>query len=91
MHRIINVQENKTLRPLAIGIVRLEPERYTISTRPAPYELALDNDRVRAWRLRLNPGEGAPAIQQSRAALRYGTDMRPLALIVNMPSGGHFV
>jgi len=43
VHRIINVEENKTLRLLAIGIVRPEPGRYTISTRPAPYELALDN------------------------------------------------
>jgi hypothetical protein len=33
------------------------PGRYTVSTRPAKYEVALDNDRVRAWRLKLNPGE----------------------------------
>jgi len=70
VHRIINVEENKTLRLLAIGIVRPESGRYTISTRPAPYELALDNDRVRAWRLRVNPGEGAPVIQQMAPGAR---------------------
>jgi len=70
VHQIVNVEENKTLRLLAIGIVRPESGRYTISTRPAPYELALDNDRVRAWRLRVNPGEGAPVIQQMAPGAR---------------------
>jgi hypothetical protein len=47
-----------------------EPGRYTPSTRPAKYEVALDNDRVRAWRLKLNPGESAPVIQQTAPGAR---------------------
>ena len=47
-----------------------EPGRYTPSTRPPKYEVALDNDRVRAWRLKLNPGESAPVIQQTAPGAR---------------------
>jgi len=32
--------------------------------------VALDNDRVRAWRLKLNPGESAPVIQQAAPGAR---------------------
>jgi hypothetical protein len=32
--------------------------------------VVLDNDRVRAWRLKLNPGESAPIIQQTAPGAR---------------------
>jgi len=70
-HQIINLEKDKTMQILAVGIVYPEPGRYTVSTRPARYEVALDNDRVRAWRLKLNPGESAPTIQQTAPGARF--------------------
>jgi hypothetical protein len=70
-HQIINIEKENVMRLLAIAIVYPEPGRYTVSTRPTKYELALDNDRVRAWRLKLNPGESAPSIRQSAPGARF--------------------
>src|SRR5262245_12718717 len=70
-HQIINIEKDSTMRLLAVGIVYPEPGRYTVSTRPAKYEVALDNDRVRAWRIKLNPNESAPVIQQSAPGARF--------------------
>jgi len=70
VHQIINLDQEHALRLLGVGIVYPEPGRYTVSTRPAKYEVALDNDRVRAWRLKLNPGESAPVIQQAAPGAR---------------------
>ena len=64
VHRITNLEKENAMRLLGFGIVYPEPGRYNVSTRPAKYEMALDNDRVRAWRLKLNPGESTPVIQQ---------------------------
>ncbi|MEH2539423.1 MULTISPECIES: hypothetical protein [unclassified Bradyrhizobium] len=58
------------MRLLAVGIVYPEPGRYIVSTRPAKYEVALDNNRARAWRLKLSPGESAPTIQQTALGAR---------------------
>ena len=71
VHQIANVEKDKAMRLLAAAIVYPEPGRYTVSSRPAKYEVALDNDRVRAWRLKLNPGESAPAVQQSAPGARF--------------------
>ena len=71
VHQIANIEKDKTMRLLAVGIVYPEPGRYTVSSRPAKYEVALDNDRVRAWRLKLNPGESAPTIQQTAPGARF--------------------
>ena len=46
------------------------PGRYTVSTRPAKYEVALDNERVRAWRVKLSPGETAAPIKQTAPGAR---------------------
>ena len=70
VHQVINLEKENALRLLAVGIVYPEPGRYSVSMRPAKYEVALDNDRVRAWRLKLNPGESAPAIQQTAPGAR---------------------
>jgi hypothetical protein len=69
-HQIINIEKDNAMRLLAVGIVYPEPGRYAVSTRPAKYELALDNDRVRAWRVKLNPGESAPSIKQTAPGAR---------------------
>jgi hypothetical protein len=70
VHQIINLEKDNTMRLLGFSIVYPEPGRYTVSTRPAKYEVALDNDRIRAWRLKLSPGESAAAIQQTAAGAR---------------------
>jgi hypothetical protein len=71
VHQIVNIEKDKTMQILAVAIVYPEAGRYTVSTRPAKYEMALDNDRVRAWRLKLNPGESAPAIRQTAPGARF--------------------
>src|SRR4029077_12430588 len=69
-HQITNIEPQNPMRLLAVGIVYPTPGRYTVSTRPAKYEVALDNDRVRAWRLKLNPGESPPAMRQTAPGAR---------------------
>jgi hypothetical protein len=69
-HQIINVDQNP-LRLLGLGIVRPEPGKFTPSTRAAKYEVVMDNERVRAWRLKLNPGEAAPMVQQTAPGARF--------------------
>jgi len=69
-HQITNIEPQNPMRLLAVGIVYPTPGRYTVSTRPTKYEVALDNDRVRAWRLKLNPGESAPAMRQTTTDAR---------------------
>ena len=69
-HQITNIEPQNPMRLLAVGIVYPTPGRYTVSTRPAKYEVALDNDRARAWRLKLNPGESAPMIRQTAPGAR---------------------
>ena len=71
VHQITNLEKEKAMRLLAVGIVYPEPGRYTVSTRLGKYELALDNDRVRAWRLKLDPGESAPVIKQMAPGARF--------------------
>jgi hypothetical protein len=71
VHQIINLEQQNAMRLLAVGIVYPEPGRYTASTRPGKYEVALDNARVRAWRLKLDPGESAPVIQQTAPGARF--------------------
>src|SRR5262245_39506509 len=60
VHQIINLEKDNAMRLLAVGIAYPDPGRYIASTRPARYEIGQDNARVRAWRLKLNPGESAP-------------------------------
>jgi quercetin dioxygenase-like cupin family protein len=71
VHQIANVEKDKTMQLLAVAIVYPEPGRYIASNRPAEYEVALDNARVRAWRLKLNPGESAPTIRQTAPGARF--------------------
>ena len=69
-HQIINVDQNP-LRLLGLGIVRPEQGKFTPSTRAAKYEVVMDNERVRAWRLKLNPGEAVPTVQQTAPGARF--------------------
>jgi hypothetical protein len=46
------------------------PHGFTPSTRPAGYEQIADNERFRAWRLALQPGQSVPAFKQGAPGLR---------------------
>ena len=63
-------------------VVELEyptPGRFTAGTRGQGYTQILDNERVRVWRLALEPGQTAPAITQSAPGVRVVIDGGELA------------
>jgi len=65
VHRLINT-DTKPYRLLGVAIAYPEPGRFMPSTRdevPA-YKTVLNNERVRAWRLLIDPGQTVPAITQ---------------------------
>jgi quercetin dioxygenase-like cupin family protein len=68
-HRITNLEKEHAMRLLAVAFTR-ETGHYKVSTRPSKYEVAMDNDRLRVWRLKLNPGETAPTIKQTAPGAR---------------------
>jgi len=47
-----------------------QPHGFTPSTRGAGYEQIADNERFRAWRLALQPGQSAPAFRQGAPGMR---------------------
>jgi hypothetical protein len=55
---------------IVVELMAARPSGFTVSTRGSGYEQILDNERVRAWRLALDPGESAPAITQSAPGVR---------------------
>ncbi len=58
-------------------VVELEfPEagRFAAGTRGDGYTVILDNERVRVWRLALEPGQSAPAIKQTAPGVRVVVD-----------------
>ena len=71
VHQITNVEEKNTLRLLGLGIVKPDVGHFTPSTRGPKYEVVMDNDRVRAWRLKLAPGEAAPLVNQTAPGARF--------------------
>ena len=46
------------------------PHGFTPSTRPSGYEQIADNERFRAWRLVLQPGQSVPAFKQGAPGMR---------------------
>jgi len=61
-----------------------QPGKFTLSSRAnAPgYMQIMDNDRVRGWRLVLEPGQTAPAIMQTAPGLRVVIDGGEIVEIV---------
>jgi hypothetical protein len=55
------------------------PGRFTAGTRAQGYTQILDNERVRIWKLVLEPGQSAPAITQSAPGVRVVIDGGELA------------
>jgi hypothetical protein len=58
-------------------VVELEPPsagRFAPVERPSVYTPVLDNERVRVWRLVLEPGQSAPAVTQNAPGVRVVVD-----------------
>jgi len=70
-HRVHN-QGTTPFHNIVTSILYPEPGRFTAGSRDdvAAYKQILDNDRIRAWRLTLEPGEQAAAITQKAPGLR---------------------
>ena len=51
-----------------------QPGRFAVGTRGAGYTQLLDNERVRVWRLALEPGQTAAAITQAAPGVRVVID-----------------
>ena len=66
---------------IVVGLLYPTPGRFTAGTRAQGYTQALDNERVRIWRLVLEPGQTAPAITQSAPGLRVVVEGGELAEI----------
>lgn len=55
---------------IVVELLYPAPGRFTASTRGQGYTQILDNERVRVWRLALDPGQSAAAITQSAPGVR---------------------
>jgi hypothetical protein len=55
---------------IVVELLYPTPGRFTAGTRGQGYTQVLDNERVRIWRLALEPGQTAPAITQSAPGVR---------------------
>ena len=71
IHQVANAGQS-SFHVMGIEILDSQPGRFSPSTRtdvPA-YTSVLDNERVRGWRLMLQPGESAAAIVQTAPGVR---------------------
>jgi hypothetical protein len=59
---------------IVVELLYPTPGRFTAGTRAQGYTQVLDNERVRIWRLALEPGQTAPAITQSAPGVRVVID-----------------
>ena len=59
---------------IVVELLYPAPGRFTAGTRGDGYTQLLDNERVRIWRLVLEPGQTAPAITQSAPGVRVIID-----------------
>jgi hypothetical protein len=59
---------------IVVELMYVAPGRFTAGTRGAGYTPVLDNERVRVWRLVLEPGQSAPAIAQTAPGIRVVID-----------------
>jgi hypothetical protein len=68
-HRASNVG-NSHFHNVSFLFSSRQPHGFTPSTRGAGYEQIADNERFRAWRLALQPGQSAAAIKQGAPGMR---------------------
>jgi hypothetical protein len=84
-HRVNNVGRT-AFHNIVIALADAQPARFAPAARDvAGYTQVLDNERVRAWRLVLEPGQAAAAITQNAPGLRIVIDGGEIAESV---SGG---
>lgn len=69
VHRVINA-DGGIAQFIVIEIRRADPAGDAVSSRAPHYEQIVDNARVRAWRLVLEPGQSAPMISQGGDGVR---------------------
>jgi quercetin dioxygenase-like cupin family protein len=69
VHRAENIGD-APLHFVGFELLEPAPSGHTPSERPAAYEQIIDNDRLRGWRLRLQPGQSVPAFPQSAPGVR---------------------
>ena len=69
VHRVIN-RSDQPAQFIAIEIRRPAPMAGLVSERGAGYRLVTDNDRLRAWRILLEPGQALPAFTQRANGVR---------------------
>jgi hypothetical protein len=74
-HRVRNTGPTP-FNNIVIALLYPEPGRFTAGSRTdaAGYTLAIDNERVRIWRLVLEPGQSAGAITQTAPGIRVVVD-----------------
>ena len=70
-HQVTNI-DSKPFHVVGFEIMYREPGRFSPSSRvEVPgYKTVLDNERVRGWRLVLEPGQSVPAITQKAPGVR---------------------
>ena len=59
---------------IVVGLLKPQVSGFAPGTRPEGYQQVVDSDRVRAWRLVLQPGQSAPAITQRAPGMRIVVD-----------------
>jgi hypothetical protein len=59
---------------IVVELMYPESGRFTASTRADGYTVILDNERVRVWRLALEPGQAAPSVTQTAPGVRVIID-----------------
>ena len=66
----VTVTGDAPFHNIVVELMYPEPGRFTAGTRGADYAVILDNERVRVWRLALEPGQAAAAITQTAPGVR---------------------
>ncbi|MBC9878186.1 hypothetical protein G8O24_12620 [Bradyrhizobium sp. INPA01-394B] len=69
VHQVANVGASD-FRIMGFELFDSEPGRFSPQARPEPYISVMDNHRVQAWRLILQPGQVAPAMTQAAPGVR---------------------
>jgi hypothetical protein len=59
---------------IVVELMAAQPGGFAVGTRGQGYTQVLDNERVRVWRLVLEPGQSAPAITQAAPGVRVVID-----------------
>lgn len=69
VHRIVNGDEGPS-QFIVVELRRPRPRGDAVSSRDSPYLQIVDNERMRAWRLVLEPGQSVPTISQGGNGIR---------------------